>query len=277
MKSEITLVECPRDAIQGIKGFIPTIKKIEYLNLLLESNLFECLDFGSFVSPKAIPQMADTAQVVQKLKKSKTKLLAIIANERGAVEASQFEQITYLGFPFSISETFQLRNTNQSIAESYTLAEKIVNICKLNNKKPVFYLSMAFGNPYGDDWSIEIGMNWLEKLKQLGIKEISLADTTGLSKIDDINLFFESAIREFPDLNIGAHFHSSPELWREKIEAAYAAGCRKFEGAILGFGGCPMADNDLIGNIPTENLLLWAGRSNQLEISNLQNAFKNIL
>jgi len=276
---ELLLVECPRDAIQGLKNFIPTKKKIDYLNFLISSGLFDWLDFGSFVSPKAIPQMADTEEVLKSLQmvNSNTKLLAIIANERGALQAINFPEISFLGYPFSISETFQLRNTNQTLAQSLELAKKIIEICLKNNKTPVFYLSMAFGNPYGDEWSIEIGMEWLEKLQSLGLKEFSLADTTGLAKAEDISLFFESAIRTFPELNIGAHFHSNPADWKEKIDAAYRAGCRKFDGAILGFGGCPMADDSLVGNIPTENLLRWSDRASEIQVLELQNAFRQLL
>lgn len=251
------LIECQRDAIQGIKHFIPTEKKIKYINLLLESNLFDTIDFGSFVSPKAIPQMADTAEVVQGLNLShtQTKLLAIIANERGATEACQFEQISYLGYPFSISETFQLRNTNATISESLERVKAIQEITEKADKQLVIYISMGFGNPYGDEWNAGIAIKWVDKLQKLGIKIFSLSDTVGVATPESITYLFENLIPKYPNLEFGAHLHTTPDTWQEKVDAAYKAGCRRFDGAILGYGGCPMAADELVGNMPMENLL----------------------
>lgn len=251
------LIECPRDAIQGIKHFIPTEKKIKYINLLLESNLFDTIDFGSFVSPKAIPQMADTAEVVQGLNLShtQTKLLAIIANERGATEAYQFEQISYLGYPFSISETFQLRNTNATISESLERVKAIQEITEKADKQLVIYISMGFGNFYGDEWNAEIAIKWVDELQKLGIKIFSLSDTVGVATPESITYLFENLIPKYPNLEFGAHLHTTPDTWQEKVDAAYKAGCRRFDGAILGYGGCPMAADELVGNMPMENLL----------------------
>lgn len=251
------LIECPRDAIQGIKHFIPTEKKIKYINLLLESNLFDTIDFGSFVSPKAIPQMADTAEVVQGLNLShtQTKLLAIIANERGGTEACQFEQISYLGYPFSISETFQLRNTNATISESLEIVKAIQEITEKADKQLVTYISMGFGNPYGDEWNAEIAIKWVDELQKLGIKIFSLSDTVGVATPESITYLFENLIPKYPNLEFGAHLHTTPDTWQEKVDAAYKAGCRRFDGAILGYGGCPMAADELVGNMPMENLL----------------------
>jgi hydroxymethylglutaryl-CoA lyase len=251
------LIECPRDAIQGLHQFISTEKKAKYINLLLESNLFDTIDFGSFVSPKAIPQMADTKDLVKRLnmQDSTSKLLAIIANERGALEACQFDKITYLGFPFSISETFQLRNTNASIAESLERVKAIQETTQKADKQLVIYISMGFGNPYGDVWNVEIALHWVEKLQALGIKIFSLSDTVGIAKPDSIKYLFENLIPKYPNLEFGSHLHTRPDTWYEKIEAAYNAGCRRFDGAILGYGGCPMAEDKLVGNMATENLL----------------------
>jgi len=252
----IKLIECPRDAMQGIKHFIPTEKKIEYINSLLEVG-FDTIDVGSFVSPKAIPQMADTALVLSKLNWSpeKSKLLAIIANTRGAKEAAMFDQISFLGFPFSVSETFQQRNTNSSIEESLKRVEEIQNLFVKYNKQLVIYISMGFGNPYGDLWSPEIVMQWTEKMIAMGIKIISLADTIGVADPKIISMLFKDLIPQFPNVEFGAHLHTTPETWREKIEAAYENGCRRFDGAIKGYGGCPMAKDELTGNMPTENLI----------------------
>jgi hydroxymethylglutaryl-CoA lyase len=250
------IIECPRDAWQGHGRFIGTEQKVEYLNKLLRVG-FDTLDFGSFVSPKAIPQVRDTAEIIPKLdlSNSSTKLLAIVANERGAAEACGFEQISTLGYPFSISETFQLRNTNATIEESLHRVEAIQALCQKNNKKLVIYISMGFGNPYGDPWNPEIVLQWVERLSASGINTFSLADTVGLALVDDITNLFAELIPANPDLEFGAHFHTRPEDWRIKTEAAYAAGCRRFDGALLGYGGCPMAQDDLIGNMPTERLL----------------------
>lgn len=253
---EVKLIECPRDAMQGIKGFIPTEKKAEYINALLGVG-FDTIDFGSFVSPKAIPQMADTALVLSKLDWSpeKSKLLAIIANVRGAMEAAMFEPITYLGFPFSVSETFQQRNTNSSIAESLKRVEEIQNLCVKYGKQLVLYISMGFGNPYGDPYSPEIVMKWVEKMISMSIRVISLADTIGVADPQIISMLFSQLIPAYPQIEFGAHLHTTPDTWKEKIDAAYTHGCRRFDGALKGYGGCPMAKDELTGNMATENLL----------------------
>lgn len=252
------LIECPRDAMQGIHEFIPTEKKAAYINSLLKVG-FDTIDFGSFVSPKAIPQLRDTAQVLEQLDLSntKSKLLAIIANVRGAQDAVEFEEISYLGFPFSISETFQQRNTNSSIAESLKRVEEIQDLCLRNKKELVVYISMAFGNPYGDEWSSDIAINWTKRLAQLGIKIIALADTTGVSNPQNITYLFSRLVPEFSSIEIGAHLHTTPDTWEEKVHAAYTNGCRRFDSAIKGFGGCPMAADKLTGNMPTEQLLSY--------------------
>ncbi|MFI5135255.1 MAG: hydroxymethylglutaryl-CoA lyase [Chitinophagales bacterium] len=254
--TEVKLIECPRDAMQGIKHFIPTEKKIEYINSLLEVG-YDTIDFGSFVSPKAIPQMADTALVLSKLNWSpeKSKLLAIIANVRGAMEASMFEQISFLGFPFSISETFQRRNTNSSIEESLKRVEEIQSLCVKYNKQLVIYISMGFGNPYGDPYSPQLVMKWVEKMIAMEIKIISLADTIGVADPKIISMLFKELIPKFPSVEFGAHLHTTPDTWREKIEAGFENGCRRFDGALKGYGGCPMAKDELTGNMATENLI----------------------
>jgi hydroxymethylglutaryl-CoA lyase len=273
------IIECPRDAIQGLNHFIPTEKKIAYINQLLASNLFDTIDFGSFVSPKAIPQMADTKGILYGgyLFESKTKLLAIIANERGAQEASAYDRITYLGYPFSVSETFQLRNTNATIGESLERVKVIQEICEKTNKQLVLYISMSFGNPYGDLWNAEIVLEWVEKLKQLGIKIFSLSDTVGVANPESIKYLFENLIPQHPELEFGAHLHTTPDTWKEKIESAYNAGCRRFDGAILGYGGCPMAADELVGNMPTENLLSFIGNTDYEKIESLKEAFQNLI
>jgi len=273
------IIECPRDAIQGLHQYIPTEKKIAYINQLLASNLFDTIDFGSFVSPKAIPQMADTKGVLSggNLFESKTKLLAIIANERGAKEASSYERISYLGYPFSVSETFQLRNTNATIAESLERVKAIQDICEKASKQLVLYISMGFGNPYGDVWNAEIVLEWVEKLKQSGIKIFSLSDTVGVANPESIKYLFENLIPQHPDLEFGAHLHTTPDTWKEKIESAYHAGCRRFDGAILGYGGCPMAADELVGNMPTENLLSFIGNTDYEKINSLKTAFQNLI
>lgn len=249
------IIECPRDAMQGIKDFIPTELKVSYINSLLNIG-FDTIDFGSFVSPKAIPQMQDTATVLKQLKLSvnSSKLLAIIANERGAQEACSFDEIRYLGFPFSISETFQMRNTNSSINDSLKRVEEIQNLCVNHKKELVVYISMAFGNPYNDIWNSDIVINWTKKLTNIGVKIIALSDTIGVSKPESISYLFSSIIPEFKNIEIGAHLHSTKESSAEKIDAAYKSGCRRFDVAIHGFGGCPMAKDDLTGNIATEDL-----------------------
>jgi hydroxymethylglutaryl-CoA lyase len=249
------LIECPRDAMQGIKEFIPTDIKANYINSLLNIG-FDTIDFGSFVSPKAIPQMQDTAEVLKQLDLSitKSKLLAIVANTRGAQDACSFDEISYLGFPFSISETFQQRNANSSILESLIRVEEIQNLCVKNNKELVVYISMAFGNPYGDIWNSEIVINWTKKLGDLGIKIMALSDTIGVSNPENISYLFSNIIPEFKTIEIGAHLHSTKEKAQEKIDAAYKSGCQRFDVAIHGFGGCPMAKDDLTGNLATEDL-----------------------
>ena len=251
------LIECPRDAIQGFSRHIPTAKKIEYFNELLKVG-FDTLDIGSFVSKKKIPQLADTSEIIKNIKidNSITKLLVIVGNERGAKEAVSFDEITYLGFPFSISETFQKRNINSSIKDSLIRLEKIQNLCVKNNKKLVTYFSMAFGNPYGDEWSTYIVAHWAEKLlKDFGINILSLSDTIGSSTPKVISWLFKKLIKEFPDVEFGAHLHSSPDNYLEKLQSAYDAGCKRFDGSILGIGGCPMAKDDLLGNMATEKMI----------------------
>ena len=254
----IKLIECPRDAMQGIKEMIPTQLKADYINAILKVG-FDTIDFGSFVSPKAIPQMQDTTDVLKKLDLSstKSKLLAIIANARGAQDAVVFDEIKYLGFPFSISETFQQRNTNSSIAESLLRVEEIQSLCVKNNKELVVYISMAFGNPYNDDWSSEIAMNWAAKLHSMGIRIIALADTTGVSNPENISYLFKHLIPAFKDVEFGAHLHSTKENSIEKIKAAAENGCLRYDAAIHGFGGCPMAKDDLTGNIATEDVVTY--------------------
>lgn len=254
----IKLIECPRDAMQGLHDFIPTETKVAYINQLLKVG-FDTIDFGSFVSPKAIPQLRDTAEVLNQLDLSstKSKLLSIVANQRGATDACNFEEIDYLGFPFSISETFQQRNTNSSIAESLIRVADIQNMCIQNNKELVVYISMAFGNPYGDAWNSDIVIEWTKKLSDLGVKIIALSDTTGVSNPDNISYLFGNIIPEFNAIEIGAHLHTTPTTWEEKVNSAYNSGCKRFDGAIKGFGGCPMAADDLTGNMATENLLTY--------------------
>lgn len=245
--------------MQGIKThFIATDKKALYLNSLLKVG-FDTIDFGSFVSPKAIPQMRDTAAVLSKLDLSKTisKLLAIIANVRGANDASKFEEIDYLGYPFSISENFQMRNTHKTIAESIATLDEILNIASRTNKEVVAYLSMGFGNPYGDPWNVEIVAEWTEKMSQMGVKILSLSDTVGSSTPEVIQYLFSNLIPAYPTIEFGAHLHTTPDKWHEKVDAAYKAGCNRFDGAIKGFGGCPMAKDELTGNMPTEKLLSY--------------------
>ncbi|MCF6128724.1 hydroxymethylglutaryl-CoA lyase [Flavobacterium sp. AS60] len=258
MKEKIKIIECPRDAMQGIKDFIPTERKVAYIQSLLRVG-FDTIDFGSFVSPKAIPQMQDTAEVLARLDLSQTqsKLLAIIANTQGAQIASTHKEIQYLGFPFSISENFQMRNTHKTIAESLITLQEILNIADASNKEVVTYISMGFGNPYGDPWNVEIVGEWTEKLATMGVKILSLSDTVGSSTPDVITYLFSNLIPKYPHIEFGAHLHTTPDKWHEKIDAAYKAGCVRFDGAIQGFGGCPMAKDDLTGNMPTEKLLSY--------------------
>lgn len=256
MNSSVQLIECPRDAMQGWPLLIPTDKKIEYLQELLQVG-FHTLDFGSFVSAKAIPQMADTREVLESLnwKESKTRLLAIIANARGAEEAASFEGVRYLGFPFSVSPTFQQKNTNSTITESFERVKEIRDICANSNKEMVIYLSMAFGNPYNDPYTEDDVSLWAMKCHELGIDIISLADTVGLASPEQVNRLTNKLIKALPDATIGVHLHSTPHNWKAKTEAAYLAGCQRFDGALKGIGGCPMAGNELVGNMNTEWLI----------------------
>lgn len=253
MKKEgnISLIECPRDAMQGWKNIIPTEKKIEYLNALLKVG-FDVLDFGSFVSPKAIPQMADTKDVIPKLELTDTKLLAIVANTRGAEEASEFDEIAYLGFPFSVSETFQQRNTNSSMVQSLLRVQEIQDICEETKKKAVIYISMGFGNPYGDPWSEEIVFEWVDRIVSLGVDIISLADTVGVATPQQVERITKYLVESIPDITVGVHLHSTPQNRAGKIDAALNAGCLRFDGALKGIGGCPMANDELVGNMDTE-------------------------
>ncbi len=255
---KIKIIECPRDAMQGIKPFIPTQRKVDYIQSLLRVG-FDTIDFGSFVSPKAIPQMVDTAEVLAQLDLSQTssKLLAIIANTQGAELASVHKEIQYLGFPFSISENFQMRNTHKTIAESLVTLQEILYIADKSNKEVVTYISMGFGNPYGDPWNVEIVGEWTEKLANMGVKILSLSDTIGSSTPKVIDYLFSNLIPKYPNVEFGAHLHTTPDKWHEKIDAAYKAGCRRYDGAIQGFGGCPMAKDDLTGNMPTEKMLSY--------------------
>ena len=264
----IKIIECPRDAMQGIKPFIPTEKKVAYIQSLLRVG-FDSIDFGSFVSPKAIPQMQDTAKVLAKLDLSNTrsKLLTIIANTQGAAAASAHPEIQYLGFPFSISENFQMRNTHKTIAESLIILQEILEIADKSNKEVVTYLSMGFGNPYGDPWNVDIVGDWTRKLADMGVKILSLSDTVGSSTPDVISYLFSNLIPAYPQLEFGAHLHTIPDKWFEKIDSAYKAGCRRFDGAIQGFGGCPMATDQLTGNMPTEKLLSYF--TAQKELTNM--------
>ncbi len=278
--NRVEWVECPRDAMQGLHGFIPTKVKIRYLQALLEVG-FDVLDFGSFVSPKAIPQMADTAEVLAglDLSKTSTSLLSIVANQRGAREAAGYPQIRYLGYPFSISETFQLRNTNATIAESLERVTEIQQLAVTSGKEVVLYLSMGFGNPYGDPWNAEIVISWVEKLSQLGIRIFALSDTIGVSSPDNIHYLFSALVPAMPDLTFGAHLHTTPQAWEEKVKAGLDSGCRRFDGALMGFGGCPMAKEELTGKMPTEKALhyLWRnGYTTRVKESNLTEALSMV-
>jgi len=268
----IKLVECPRDAMQGWHEFIPTVDKIRYLNTLLKVG-FHTIDFGSFVSPKAIPQMADTIEVLENLDLSNTtsKLLAIVANKRGAEDAATFNQIDFLGFPFSISETFQQRNTNTSIEQSFNQVLDIQDLCVRNNKKLVIYISMGFGNPYGDPYHEEMVFEWANKLANIGVDIISLADTVGLATPEQIERTTKFLIQSMPNVEVGVHLHSTPINWRQKTEAAFNAGCLRFDGAINGIGGCPMAGDNLVGNMNTNLMIDFF---NEKEISLNLNASK---
>ena len=255
---EVKIIECPRDAMQGIKTNIPTAQKVRYIQALLGCG-FDTIDFGSFVSPKAIPQMADTAAVLAQLDLSKTrsKLLAIVANVRGAEDACVHPEINYLGYPFSISENFQMRNTHKTIGESVSVLQEVLELADKHNKEVVTYISMGFGNPYGDPWDVDVVGEWTEKLAAMGAKILSLSDTVGSSTPEVIDYLFSNLIPKYPEIEFGAHLHTKPTKWHEKVDAAYKAGCRRFDGAVQGFGGCPMAKDELTGNMPTEKMLSY--------------------
>jgi len=276
MATDIQITECPRDAMQGITNFIPTDVKAAYINLLLQVG-FDTIDFGSFVSPKAIPQMKDTAQALQKLdlSSSRSKLLAIIANYRGAEDAVQHDEITYLGFPFSISETFQQRNANTSIAEAFEIVKRIKELSNAKNKKLLVYLSMGFGNPYGDEWHNDIVLHWAKKLVDEGVEYVSLADTIGIAAPEQIESLYFSLSGHFKETTWGVHLHSTPDTWKHKIDAAYKSGCKRFDTALKGYGGCPMAKDELTGNIATENVIAYLQEQNiglGLNLDKLQEA-----
>ncbi len=260
---KLKLIECPRDAMQGIKEFIPTDDKVNYINQLLKVG-FDTIDVGSFVSPKAIPQMRDTGEVLDKIDLSDTssKLLAIVANTRGAYDAVKFEQVDILGYPFSISETFQLRNTNASIEKSLERIADIQSIAIKNKKQLLIYISMGFGNPYGDDWSVEIVEKFASDFDSMGIRLLALSDTIGVSTPDSISYLFSSLIPRFPQIEFGAHLHTTPDKWEEKVHAAYTSGCRRFDGALKGYGGCPMAKDELTGNMPMEKMISYFDENN---------------
>lgn len=259
----VKIIECPRDAMQGIKEFIPTVKKVEYLNALLKVG-FHTLDCGSFVSSASIPQMADTSLIIPHLKldDTETKLSVIVGNRRGAEQASEFDEITYVGYPFSISETFQQRNTNCSIEESLQRVEEIMNICECSGQTFVCYVSMAFGNPYGDFYDAALVEHWVDRLLEIGVTKFSISDTIGIATPQIITDVFSVLSEDFPEIGFGAHFHTTPTTWKEKVEAAWNAGCTRFDGAIKGYGGCPMATDKLTGNMPTENLLAYFDENN---------------
>ena len=258
MSDKVKIIECPRDAMQGIKSFIPTELKAKYIQSLLGCG-FDTVDFGSFVSPKSIPQMVDTAEVLSMLDLSRTtsKLLAIVANVRGAQTAVAHKEIHYLGYPFSISENFQMRNTHKTIEQSVEIVREILHIAKDNNKEVVTYISMGFGNPYGDPWNVDIVGEWTEKLAEMGVRILSLSDTVGTSTPENIEYLFSNLIPKYPEIEFGAHLHTTPSKWHEKVEAAFRSGCRRFDGAVQGFGGCPMAKDELTGNMPTEKMLSY--------------------
>jgi len=279
---KVKIIECPRDAMQGIKShFIPTEKKAWYINTLLNVG-FDTIDFGSFVSPKAIPQMRDTAAVLAKLDLAQTnsKLLAIIANVRGAKDAAQFEEIDYLGYPFSISENFQMRNTHKTIAESIAALDEILSIADKSKKEVVAYLSMGFGNPYGDPWNVDIVGEWTEKLSKMGVQILSLSDTIGSSTPEVIDYLFSNLIPAYSEIEFGAHLHTTPDKWHEKVNAAFNAGCHRFDGAIKGYGGCPMAKDELTGNMPTEKLISYFNQQKvdtNIKIMSFESAYNEAL
>ncbi|HNQ12052.1 MAG TPA: hydroxymethylglutaryl-CoA lyase [Bacteroidia bacterium] len=265
MNNKVKIIECPRDALQGYDRIVSTADKADYINLLIKCG-FDTIDFGSFVSAKAIPQMKDTAEVLKRLnlENSTSKLLAIVANMRGAEDACEFDEISYLGFPYSVSETFQQRNTNKSCKEALILIEHLQSLCVRNHKELVVYISMAFGNPYGDIWNTDIVLNTADQLTKMGIRIISLADTVGSADQGSIQTLFSTLIPAFPDTEFGAHFHSHPSNWKLKLEASFHSGCRRYDGAIKGFGGCPMANDELVGNMDTINLLDFFKDHNQI-------------
>ena len=276
LDDEVKIIECPRDAMQGILDFIPTSQKIQYINALLKVG-FHTLDCGSFVSPKAIPQMRDTSEVLDKLEldTTDTKLSVIVANTRGADDAVQFDQVDYLGFPFSISETFQRRNTNKSIEDSFETVKYILDKCNAHQKEMVVYISMGFGNPYKDEWSTNIVNDWVGRLEELGISQFSLSDTVGVSTPETISSVFQTVNSHFENSEFGGHFHTRIEQWEEKVTSAYDSGCRRYDGAIKGFGGCPMAKDDLVGNMPTERLIEHFGfEALKLKKAPFEGAFK---
>jgi len=276
--NNVSLVDCPRDAIQGIKNQIPTQKKIAYINQLIESKLFDCIDFGSFVSPKAVPQLSDTVEVINGLEKNdQVKLLAIIANIRGAEIGSQIDKIDYLGYPFSISETFQKNNTNANIAQAFETVKEMLNIINKGNQELVVYISMAFGNPYGNHWDMDLVSQWVSNLKNIGVKNFSIADTTSEATPESIHDLFHKLTKEHEDIPFSVHLHSPVESALLKIDAAYAAGCRRFEGAILGYGGCPFAKDELVGNIPSELLVDRFGKGSFEDVSKLMQGFQNLI
>ena len=280
--NKVKIIECPRDAMQGITShFIPTKDKVQYINSLLRVG-FDTIDFGSFVSPKAIPQMRDTAEVLGQLDLSatKSKLLAIVANRRGALDAIKFDEIAYLGYPFSISENFQMRNTGKTIAQSLILLQEILELAASSKKQVVTYLSMGFGNPYGDPWNVEIVQEWTDKLIDLGVSIISLSDTIGSSDAFSIDQIYKNLIPSYPQIEFGAHLHTQPHSWFEKVNAAYNAGCLRFDGAIKGYGGCPMAKDELTGNMPTEKLLTYFNKEKvktNLNAINFESAYNEAL
>ena len=256
MFNKVKIIECPRDAMQSIKTFIPTLTKLSYLQTVVDVG-FDVVDIGSFVSTKAIPQLSDTSIIIDSidLSKSISKLLVIVANKKGALKASEFDKVSYLGYPFSISENFQMRNTNKTINDSENELKEIISIANSSNKKVVVYLSMCFGNPYGDPWNLNIVNHWVYKLSKMGVKIISLSDTIGTSNPESIKSIFNSVLKNYSDIEFGAHLHSDLNTWHEKIQSAYEAGCRRFDGAIKGFGGCPMASDEMVGNMPTEKII----------------------
>jgi hydroxymethylglutaryl-CoA lyase len=281
MFDKVKIIECPRDAMQSIKTFIPTNIKLSYLQSVVDVG-FDVVDIGSFVSLKAIPQLSDSSIIIDSidLSNSNSKLLVIVANKRGAISASKFDKINYLGYPFSISENFQMRNTNKTITDSENELAEILNIAEKANKKVVVYLSMCFGNPYGDPWNLDIVNHWVYKLSKMGVNDISLSDTIGTSNPESIKSIFSSLLKNYSDIEFGAHLHSDPVSWYNKVDSAFQAGCRRFDGAIKGFGGCPMASNELVGNMPTEKILSYLNTkkiSNNINILRFESCYNQSL